>query len=168
MQYDVNTVEEYMAVIPENRRATIEKIRNIILSNLSEGFVEEISSGMINYVIPLSRYPKGYHVNKNEPLPFIALASQKHYIALYHMGLYGNIDLEKWFVDEYIKRVNTKLDMGKVCIRFRNLESIPYNLIAELSLSMLQFGYKLLCEIKLRHTNLKYTYKKLQGYGTYV
>lgn len=132
MQYNVNTVDEYIAAIPENRRPAIEKLRSIILSNLSEGYAEEISSGMINYVIPLSRYPKGYHVNKNEPLPFIALASQKNYIALYHMGLYGNKDLEKWFIDEYSKRVKSKLDMGKVCIRFKNIESIPYDLIAEL------------------------------------
>jgi len=64
MQYDVSTVEEYIAAIPENRRSIIVKLRNIILSNLSEGYAEEISSGMINYVIPLSRYPKGYHVKK--------------------------------------------------------------------------------------------------------
>ncbi len=95
MQYDVSSVEEYLSAIPENRRAIVERIRCIIVSNLSEGFVEEISSGMINYVIPLSRYPKGYHVKKNEPLPFIALASQKHYIALYHMGLYGNQGLNE-------------------------------------------------------------------------
>lgn len=136
MQYDVSTVDEYIAVIPENRRPIIAKLRNIILSNLSEGCVEEISSGMINYIIPLSRYPKGYHVKKDEPLPFIALASQKHYIAFYHMGLYGNKDLETWFVDEYAKQVRTKLDMGKVCIRFKNLDTIPYDLIAQLCQKM--------------------------------
>ena len=136
MQYDVNTVDEYLVAIPENRRPVVEKLRNIIITNLSEGYAEEISSGMINYVVPLSRYPQGYHVKKNEPLPFIALASQKNYIALYHMGLYGNKDLEEWFIDEYTKRVKTKLDMGKVCIRFKNLNTIPYDLIAELCRKM--------------------------------
>jgi hypothetical protein len=136
MQYDVSTVEEYIAAIPENRRSIIVKLRNIILSNLSEGYAEEISSGMINYVIPLSRYPKGYHVKKNEPLPFIALASQKHYIALYHMGLYSNKDLKEWFINEYANHVKTKLDMGKVCIRFKNLDHVPYNLIAQLCQKM--------------------------------
>ena len=87
---------------------------------------------MIGYVVPLTRYPQGYHVKKDEPLPFMSLASQKNHIALYHMGLYGNQAVEDWFVDEYAKRVPTKLDMGKSCIRFKNPDHIPYDLIAEL------------------------------------
>jgi uncharacterized protein YdhG (YjbR/CyaY superfamily) len=132
MQYDVKTVEEYLEVLPEKRRAAVEKLREVILSNLPEGFDEQLSYGMIGYVVPLSKYPQGYHSKKGEPLPFMSLASQKSHIALYHMGLYGNQDVEEWFIDEYAKQVPTKLNMGKSCIRFRNPDHIPYDLIAEL------------------------------------
>ena len=132
MQYDVKSVEEYIAALPEDRKPIIEKLRNVILENLPEGYEEQLSYGMIGYVVPLSRYPAGYHVNKDEPLPFLSLASQKNHIALYHMGLYGNPVLEEWFTEEYAKRVPTKLDMGKSCIRFKNPKHIPYELVAEL------------------------------------
>lgn len=71
-------------------------------------------------------------MKKNEPLPFLAIASQKNHIALYHMGLYGNRAIEQWFIEEYRKRVPTQLEMGKSCIRFKNHHHIPYDLIAEL------------------------------------
>jgi uncharacterized protein YdhG (YjbR/CyaY superfamily) len=132
MQYEVNTVQEYIEALPEDRKPVIKKLRQVILANLPEGFEEQISSGMIGYVVPLSRYPQGYHVKKNEPLPFLALASQKNHIAVYHLGLYGNQALEAWFVKAYTQRVPTKLDMGKSCIRFKNPDHIPYDLIAEL------------------------------------
>ena len=132
MQYGVNTVKEYIAALPENRRSAIEKLRNVILSNLPDGFAEQLSYGMISYVVPLSRYPQGYHVKKGEPLPFMSLALQKNHIALYHMGMYGNKAVEEWFIDEYARRVSTKLDMGKSCIRFKKPDAIPYDLIAEL------------------------------------
>lgn len=132
MVYDVATVEEYIAALPDDRKSAIEKLRNIVLQNLPDGFEEQITYGMIGYVVPLSRYPNGYHVTKGEPLPFFAIASQKNHIALYHMGLYGNEEIEKWFRNEYVKYVPTKLDMGKSCIRFKNPKHIPYDLIAEL------------------------------------
>lgn len=132
MQYEVNTVQEYLATLPEKRKPVIEKLREVIVANLPDGFAEQIAYGMISYVVPLSQYPQGYHVKKGEPLPFLSLASQKNHIALYHMGLYQYKDLEAWFVDEYAQRVPTKLDMGKSCIRFKNPDHIPYDLIAEL------------------------------------
>jgi uncharacterized protein YdhG (YjbR/CyaY superfamily) len=132
MHYQVNTVQEYIEAVPEDRKPVIEKLREVILANLPEGFEEQISYGMISYVVPLSRYPQGYHVKEGEPLPFISLASQKNYLALYHMGLYGYPKVEAWFVKEYAEQVPTKLDMGKSCIRFKNPDHIPYDLIAEL------------------------------------
>jgi uncharacterized protein YdhG (YjbR/CyaY superfamily) len=132
MQYEVNTVQEYIEALPENRKPVIEKMREVILANLPDGFEEQISYGMISYVVPLSRFPQGYRAKKGEPLPFISLASQKNYLALYHMGLYGNPKLEEWFVKEYAEQVPAKLDMGKSCIRFKNPDHIPYDLIAEL------------------------------------
>jgi len=136
MQYDVKTVGQYLAAIPEDRKAVIEKLRKVILANLPEGYEEQISYGMIGYVVPLSRYPQGYHAKAGEPLPFLSLASQKNHIALYHMGLYEDPELEKWFVKEYADQVPTKLDMGKSCIRFKNPDHIPYDLIAELCQKM--------------------------------
>jgi uncharacterized protein YdhG (YjbR/CyaY superfamily) len=136
MQYDVKSVEEYIAALPEGRKPIIEKLRKVILDNLPEGYEEQLSYGMIGYVVPLSRYPKGYHAKGGEPLPFLSLASQKNHIALYHMGLYGKPKLEEWFVKAYADRVPTKLDMGKSCIRFKNPDHIPYDLVAELCQKM--------------------------------
>ncbi len=136
MQYEANTVQEYMSLLPETRQKPMEKLRKLVQNNLPEGFEEHFAYDMISYVVPLSRYPQGYHVKKNEPLPFISIASQKNHIAIYHLGLYGDPELESWFTDEYAKRVPTKLDMGKSCIRFRNTAHIPYDLIAELCRKM--------------------------------
>ena len=89
--------------------------------------------GMIGYVVPHSKYPEGYHVDPNQPLPFINLASQKNHIAVYHSCVYADEDLMNWFREEYAKRVPTKLDMGKSCIRFKNPKKVPVDLIAELA-----------------------------------
>jgi len=87
MNYDVKTVEEYLNAIPKDRRPYVEKLRDIIKENLPEGFKEEISYGMIGFVVPHDIYPNGYHVNPELPLPFINIASQKNFIALYHSGI---------------------------------------------------------------------------------
>ncbi len=132
MTSDAKTVEEYVDNLPEDRQTAIKKLRKIILTNLPKGFYEEISYGMIGYVVPHAIYPKGYHCNTKLPLPFINVASQKNFIALYHMGIYANKELLDWFVGEYPKHVKRKLDMGKSCIRFKKIEEIPYDLIGEL------------------------------------
>lgn len=132
MDHDIKSVKEYLERLPEERREAVERLREMILANLPKGFEETISYGMISYVVPHSIYPKGYHVNPEEPLPFISLASQKNHIAVYHSGVYMIPELEEWFRDEYARRVDTKLDMGKSCIRFRNPKKIPYDLLEEL------------------------------------
>ncbi len=132
MKVEANSPEEYIDKLPDNRKEPFSKLREVIIKNLPKGFKEEISYGMIGYVVPHSIYPDGYHVNPTLPLPFINIASQKNYIALYHMGIYGDKSLLQWFVDEYSKQVTTKLDMGKSCIRFKKINEIPYKLIGEL------------------------------------
>ena len=132
MQYEVETVEGYLEAIPDKSKEAVMKLRKTIKDHLPEGFSETLAYGMIGYVVPLTLYPSGYHVKKGEPLPFISIAAQKNHIALYHMGLYSNPEVEKWFVEAYAKRVPTKLDMGKSCIRFKNPNKIPYDLIGEL------------------------------------
>jgi hypothetical protein len=107
-------------------------LRQTILDHLPEGFTEEMSYGMIGYVVPHSLYPAGYHCDPKLPLPFINLASQKNSINLYHSGIYVQDELLEWFQEEYPKHVKTKLDMGKSCIRFKKIGNIPYKLIGEL------------------------------------
>lgn len=127
------TPDEYVSQLPDNRQEIIRKIREILKKNIPEGFEEEMSYGMIGYVVPYSIYPSGYAVKPKVPLPFINLASQKNYISLYHMCISNIPDMLRWFETEYAKHCKTKLDMGKGCIRFKSMDDIPYNLIAELA-----------------------------------
>jgi hypothetical protein len=108
------------------------KLRTIINANLPKGFEECLGYGMPSWVVPHSIYPSGYHTTPHLPLPFMSLASQKNFIALYHMGIYADINLLAWWEKEYAKQCKRKLDMGKSCIRFKYLDDIPYKLIAEL------------------------------------
>jgi uncharacterized protein YdhG (YjbR/CyaY superfamily) len=126
------TVEEYIDELPTDRKEVIEKLRKIIKKNLPKGFKECMAYGMIGYVVPLATYPKGYHVNPSLPLGFICLASQKTSVALHHLCIYGDAKLHEWFLEEYTKLNIGKLDMGKGCIRFKNLSRIPYELVGEL------------------------------------
>lgn len=132
MNYNANSPEAYIEQVPEDRKEAMEKLRAIILANLPSGFEEAMSYGMIGYVVPHSIYPPGYHCKPEEPLPFMSIASQKNFIALYHMGIYSFPDVLAWFQEEYPKHVSTKLDMGKGCVRFKKPAAIPYELIAEL------------------------------------
>jgi len=132
MQYQADSPEDYIAQLPKERQEVISKLRKIILENLPEGFEEQISYGMLGYVVPHSLYPNGYHCNPKLPLPFMNLASQKNFIAVYHMGIYSKKELLEWFTDAYTKSVGSKLDMGKSCIRFKKMDAVPYQLIGEL------------------------------------
>lgn len=136
MQSNSKTPQEYVASVPEDRKIAIEKLRKTIISNLPEGFHEEMSYGMLGYVVPHSLYPNGYHCNPKLPLPFMNVASQKNFIALYHMGIYMDSELLEWFVSEYSKVAKNKIDMGKSCIRFKKTDKIPYELIGELASKM--------------------------------
>lgn len=132
MQVTATTVEDYLDQLPEDRKHALIQLREVILNNLPKGFVEEMSYGMLGYVVPHSMYPAGYHCNPKLPLPFINLASQKNFIAIYHMGIYMDKNLFDWFTTEYAKYSKTKLDMGKSCIRFKKIDQIPFQLIGKL------------------------------------
>lgn len=136
MKYKANTPDEYIAQLPLDRKEVIEKLRGIILQNLPNGFEEQLSYGMLGYVVPHSLYPAGYHVQAELPLPFINLASQKNFIALYHSGIYADPAIMNWFKNEYPIHCKRKLDMGKSCVRFKSMDDIPYKLIAELCTKM--------------------------------
>ena len=132
MKYEADTPETYINQLPESRQEPMRQLRQCILENLPDGFEEAMSYGMIGYVVPHSRYPAGYHCNPELPLPFLNIASQKNYIALYHSGIYADPKLRAWFVESYKERGGRKPDMGKSCIRFKKPEAIPYGLLAEL------------------------------------
>ncbi len=132
MQSKAKTVNAYIKSLPPPRAEAISAIRKAILSNLPKGFEEIMQYGMIGYVVPHKLYPKGYHANPKEPLPFMCLASQKNYFALYHMMMYQGV-LHDWFVEEWKKLSDKKLDMGKSCIRFKNPNDIPLDLIGKLA-----------------------------------
>ncbi|RMA57919.1 DUF1801 domain-containing protein [Ulvibacter antarcticus] len=136
MQSKATTPEAYLKELPEERKEVISKIRSKILENLPKGFEETMSYGMLGYVVPHSKYPDGYHCDPRTPLPFINLASQKNHVGFYHMGIYSDPKLMEWFTTEYPKHVSGKLDMGKSCIRFKNMKKIPYDLLGELASKM--------------------------------
>lgn len=132
MPSKVATVKEYIDNLTEERTAPVKKLRAVIRKNIPKGFKETINYGMIGYVVPHAKYPAGYHCDPKLPLPFINLASQKSHIGFYHMGIYADPKLYKWFTMEYPKHASRKLDMGKSCVRFKKMDDIPYDLIGEL------------------------------------
>ena len=133
MKYDVTTVEEYINALPPERREVIAKLRKLAKTNLPDGFKEQLTYNMLGYVVPFSIYPEGYHCDESQPLPFLNIASQKNHVAIYHSGIYTDDELMQWFVHEYnqLEDMN-KLDMGKSCIRFKNINKIPYDLLGNL------------------------------------
>jgi len=132
MKYEAKTVKEYFAQVPDDRKVALKKLWNTIRENIPEGFTEELNYGLPGFVVPHSLYPDGYHCDPKQPLPFINIASQKNFIAFYHMGVYSMPDLLKWFTENFSKHSKTKLDMGKSCVRFKKIDQIPYALIGEL------------------------------------
>jgi uncharacterized protein YdhG (YjbR/CyaY superfamily) len=126
------TPDQYIKELPADRKELVTQLRNTISKNIPKGFKEVMSYGMIGWVVPHELYPPGYHCDHLLPLPFVNIASQKNFIALYHMGIYSNPELLKWFTAEYAKQGLSKLDMGKSCIRFKKPGDIPYKLIGEL------------------------------------
>ena len=132
MKIVAKSAEDYISQLQPERVEVMTKLRQVIQDNLPSGFEETMLYDMISYVVPHSIYPAGYHVKPETPLPFISIASQKNFVALYHMGVYAFPELLDWFTAEYPTYVKTKLDMGKSCIRFKKIETIPYQLIGEL------------------------------------
>ncbi len=132
MQSKATTVDAYIAELPEDRQKIINEFRKVIKKNLPKGFMEGMGYGMMGWSVPHSIYPAGYHCNPKDPLPFMGLASQKNSVNFYHMGIYADPKLLKWFTEAHAKASPKKLDMGKSCIRYKKMEDIPFQLYAEL------------------------------------
>jgi uncharacterized protein YdhG (YjbR/CyaY superfamily) len=151
MKVKANSISEYLENIPDERKAVMKKLISTIGDNLPKGFKEQLGYGMPSWVVPHELYPDGYHCSPELPLPFMSVASQKNFIALYHMGIYANPELLSWFVSEYPKHCKRKLDMGKSCIRFKKIEEIPFELIAELCTKMTPQDWIKLYEEKFKN-----------------
>ena len=146
MQSKAKTPDEYYENLPDERREVMVELRKVIAKNLPKGFAEVMQYGIPGWVVPHTLYPPGYHCDPSQPLPFLGIASQKQYIAVYHMGVYGDAALRKWFEDEYAKSAAGKLDMGKSCIRFKKPEHIPMKLIGELATKITPHKWIEICE----------------------
>ena len=138
MQSKAGTVADYLMGLAPERRAPIEAVRNTIRANLDKGYEEGMQYGMIGYYVPHRLFAAGYHCDPKQPVPFVALASQKNYTSLYLMGVYcgcteaadGETAEARWFREAWTK-AGKKLDMGKCCVRFKKLEDLPLVLVAE-------------------------------------
>lgn len=133
MQSKAKTVDEYIETLPADRQKAIADIRAVVNKNLPKGFEEMMSYGMMGWTVPHKLYPKGYHCDPKQPLPFMGLASQKNFISFYSMCLYSDEKLLKWFQKEWPKHSSRKIDMGKSCIRFKKIDDIPLKLLGELA-----------------------------------
>lgn len=150
MQIKADSPNQYINQLPDDRKPAMNELRKVINKNLPKGFSEITSYGMIGYAVPHSIYPNGYHCDPKQPLPFIGIASQKNFIAIYHMGIYADKKLLNWFTGEYPKHCKSKMDMGKSCIRFKKIDQIPFKLIGELASKMSSEEW-----IKIYEKNLK-------------
>ncbi len=115
------TIEQYLSELSDERRGEVSKVRKIILDHLPDGYEEVMQYGMISYVVPLSRFPDTYN---KQPMAIVSLGSQKNYISLYLMAVYGDKNLEAWFKEEFNKS-------GKSCLRFKKADDIPLDLIGQ-------------------------------------
>jgi hypothetical protein len=136
MTSNANSPDAYIDALSDDRKTAIRAIRQQLLDNLPDGFEEGMTYGMIGYYVPHRLYPAGYHTDPKQPLPFISLASQKNFVALYHISIHENKELLDYFVSQYPKYCKTKLDMGNSCIRFKKMNEIPYQLIGEIAKQM--------------------------------
>jgi hypothetical protein len=143
-------ITQHLELLPVDRQEALTKLITLAESNLPNGFEAIIQYKMPSFVVPKSIYPAGYHCTPTEPLPFISFASQKNFIAIYHMGLYSLPELYEWFVNEYPKHCKSKLDMGKSCIRFKKTHEIPFDLLGELFTKMSPNQWIELYESKLK------------------
>jgi len=132
MRIAVNSVEEYLSNVPEDRQPYFSQLHEVIVENLPKGFEVGMGYGMIAYYVPHSVYPDGYHCEPTDPLPFASIGVQKNFIGFYHMGIYSKPELKDWFMEEYGKRCKYKLDMGKSCVRLKKPEFIPLELFGQL------------------------------------
>ena len=130
MQSKATTVKEYLAELPPDRRKIIAAVRKVVSESVDDDIEEGMQYGMICWYVPHRVFPDGYHTDPKIPLPYAALASQKNYMSLYLMTVYGEGgEDEGWFRAEW-EKTGRKLDMGKSCIRFRKIDDLALDVVA--------------------------------------
>jgi hypothetical protein len=162
------TVEGYLAELPEERRVAISAVREVIRKHLDPDFKEGIQYGMIGYFVPHEVYPSGYHCDPRQPLPFAALGSQKNYMSLYLMSVYGDSDQRK-LLQEAWAQSGKKLNMGKACIRFAKLSDLPLDIIGDAVRRVTAKRYIAICESAINSRqgkSRKGSQVRRQGNGT--
>jgi len=127
MRSDAVTVEGYLAVLPDDRRAALGAVRQVVLDHLPDGFDEVMQYGMISYVVPLERYPDTYN---GQPLAVASLANQKRHMSLYLMGVYGDAGSQEWLRDRWAT-TGRKLRMAKSCLRFKQVDDLALDVVAD-------------------------------------
>jgi hypothetical protein len=162
MQSKATTPEQYLAELPDDRRKALEAVRRVLLENLDQDYEEGIQYGMLGYYVPHRVYPAGYHCDPKQPLPFAALASQKNYMSLYLMCVYGDTPHSDWFRKAWAK-TGKKLDMGKSCIRFKKVEDLALDVIAEAIRRVPAKKYIEQCEAALKASAGRKKVKKDSG-----
>ena len=130
VQSKATTVAQYLRELPGDRRSALTALRAVFRDNCDDGIVERMSYGMIGYHVSFEAYPAGYHCDPSMPLPFAGLASQKNHMSLYMMCHYADADDAAWFQKAW-KATGKKLDMGRSCVRFKRLEDVPLDVVAE-------------------------------------
>jgi len=130
VQSKAKTVKEYLASLPADRREALESLRAVILKHIDPKYIERMDYGMPGWSVPHSIYPAGYHCDPKIPLPYAGYASQKNHMSLYLMCVYGHTGEDKWFRDAWAK-TGKKLDMGKACIRFKKVEDLALDVVAQ-------------------------------------
>lgn len=149
MQSKAKTVKEYLDSLPDDHRRELQAVRGVILKNLDKDYKEGMSYGMISYCVPHSVYPAGYHCDPKQGLPFACLASQKNYMSLYLMCVYGDADSRARFTQAWAK-TGKKLDMGKSCIRFKKAEDLALDVIGGAIKGLPAKKYIQICESALK------------------
>ena len=132
MVIEAANIAAYIQQISPEFKDRFEQLFQVVQNNIPNHFEKGMLYNMPSFYVPLSYYPSGYHCKPKQHLPFISVAAQKNFIALYHMGVYADNEVFDWFVSSYTALVGRKPDMGKSCIRFKHLEQIPFDLIGEL------------------------------------
>jgi hypothetical protein len=154
MQSKAVTVEQYLSELLDDRRRAVQVVRDVIIKNLDTAYEEGMQYGMIGYYVPHRVYPNGYHCDPKQPLPFAGLASQKNHMSLYLMCIYGEGELSKWFQQAWAK-AGKKLDMGKACVRFKKVEDLALDVVAELIKRVPAKKYIEHCESAIRTMNAR-------------
>lgn len=130
MQQPGHTPAEILANLPEDRRALVQALRDVINANIPEGVEEGMQYGMIAWFVPHSVFPAGYHCDPRQPLPYVSVANQKGGVSLYLFCTYLDPAHTAWFAEAW-KATGKRLDMGKGCVRIKRLDDVPLEVVAE-------------------------------------